>query len=73
MNMFSGGSKAGESGMLVHIVGVITLHTRADETNDIHDHDELHAAAAVLELMPENPVLAEDNYISRWIDGLLDT
>jgi hypothetical protein len=50
---------------------VITLHTRADETNDIHDHDELHAAAAVLELMPENPVLAEDNYISRWIDGLL--
>lgn len=50
---------------------IITLHTRADETNDVHDHDELHAAAAVLEFGSQYPDIFLEQYIARWIDGLL--
>lgn len=51
------------------------LHAAADETTeagtaDAQDHDELHAAGAVLEMLTggePNPA-----YIWRWIDGLAE-
>jgi hypothetical protein len=44
------------------------FHEAADKTNDVHDHDELHAAGAVL---AGDPIWAEtDRYVKRWLDGL---
>lgn len=40
------------------------LHESADEQNDVHDHDERHAAADVLAAGLSTP------YIDRWIAGL---
>lgn len=45
------------------------LHTQADNTNDRHDHDELHAAAAIVGLSAGEPVNLE--YVGRWITGLI--
>lgn len=46
------------------------LHDAADETDDSHDHDELHAAGAVLE---SDPIWAATTpYIARWIAGLVE-
>jgi len=45
------------------------LHRAADQTNDARDHDELHAAGAVVELSRGTGCNLE--YIGRWISGLL--
>lgn len=45
------------------------LHAAADEQTDAADHDELHAAGAVAQMMagqPHNP-----EYIDRWIGELV--
>lgn len=47
------------------------LHQAADRTNDARDHDELHAAGAVVELSRGTGCNLE--YIGRWIGGLLRT
>jgi endoglucanase Acf2 len=46
------------------------LHAAADETNDAHDHDELHAAAVIVG-WPDDDWGAEEQYVRRWIDGLV--
>lgn len=45
------------------------LHASADETNDADEHDELHAAGAIAQMLAGKPHNAE--YVSRWIDGLV--
>jgi hypothetical protein len=42
------------------------LHAAADATNDAADHDELHAAAAIIEGVPGSV------YVTRWIAGLVE-
>lgn len=44
------------------------LHEAADNGNDALDHDELHAAAAVLEMLAGEEY--SPAYINRWVDGL---
>jgi hypothetical protein len=47
------------------------MRRAADQTDDARDHDELHAAAEVLD---GDPVWAYTNqYVKRWIDGLVET
>jgi hypothetical protein len=43
----------------------LDLNKIADQTNEAHDHDELHAAADVVRLGVSSP------YIDRWIAGLI--
>lgn len=45
------------------------LHAAADKTNDAYDHDELHAAGAIVQLSSSEPF--NHQYIGRWIEGLL--
>lgn len=45
------------------------LHKAADASTDAADHDELHAAAAIAELMNGEPFNAE--YVIRWYSGLV--
>lgn len=47
------------------------FHRAADETNDAHDHDELHAAASLLERDYGVGELMLDDYVHRWIIGLM--
>lgn len=47
------------------------FHEAADKTNDAQDHDELHAAGAVLAMMAGMPYDAD--YIHRWIGRLIVT
>lgn len=47
------------------------FHEAADKTNDAQDHDELHAAGAVLAMMTGMPYDVE--YIHRWIGRLVVT
>lgn len=44
------------------------LNEAADRTNDSHDHDELHAAAFVVDQVKRG----ESEYVDRWIAGLFD-
>lgn len=44
------------------------LHEMADYVDDSHDHDELHAAASLIALVPK---WRSKEYIRRWIDELL--
>lgn len=46
------------------------LEIYADECNDSHDHDEGHAAAAVLRTFAHRGIIPGD-YIIRWIEGLI--
>jgi hypothetical protein len=43
----------------------------ADETNDSHDHDELHAAGSIVLMLFTHKIMPP-HYIRRWIEGLLD-
>ncbi len=53
------------------MIAVDMLHDKADKTNDAHDHDELHAAAAVLMMMGGAFMSDKDyEYIQRWLEGL---
>lgn len=45
------------------------LRAAADETDDAHDHDELHAAAVIME---SDPIWAtSEPYVKRWLEGLV--
>lgn len=46
-----------------------SLHERADRTNDAADHDEMHAAGAMVEAWLGLPYNSE--YINRWIAGVV--
>lgn len=47
------------------------LKWKADETNDAHDHDELHAAAEVAFIIAViHPDLRHNAYIARWLEAL---
>jgi hypothetical protein len=45
------------------------FHWAADETNDAHDHDELHAAGAIVGSSAYVD-LFDVEYVARWLDGL---
>jgi hypothetical protein len=49
----------------------LRLHLAADWTNDAADHDELHAAGAVLQLSWGLLAPRDREYIARWIEGLV--
>lgn len=49
----------------------IRFHAAADLTNDPADHDELHAAGALLDLDYGRGELLLNNYVHRWIVGLM--
>ncbi len=44
------------------------FHAAADQTDDAADHDELHAAGAVMD--GDSIWAYSDPYVRRWIDGL---
>jgi gluconate kinase len=46
------------------------LHAAADESNDAADHDELHAAGAVTQMLAGEPYNPE--YVQRWLAGLAE-
>jgi hypothetical protein len=46
------------------------MRVKADETNDRHDHDELHAASMICVLLSRGEYLYYD-YICRWLEGLI--
>lgn len=46
------------------------MQVAADETNDRHDHDELHAASTICLLISRGEYLYYD-YITRWLEGLI--
>ena len=54
-------------------LGAEALHRVADEQNDAADHDEYHAAGAVMSLL-NGAVLTEKevDYIYRWLEGLAE-
>jgi hypothetical protein len=47
----------------------VSFHRAADEANDAHDHDELHAAGAIVG-SPAYVDLYDIEYVARWLDGL---
>jgi len=42
----------------------------ADAANDVSDHDELHAAAAVIWFAQNDVDVLTNDYIRRWLKGL---
>lgn len=47
------------------------LRIKADESNDSHDHDELHAASEVAFIIATiHPDMRNNSYIKRWLEGL---
>lgn len=44
------------------------LHEAADNTNDAHDHDEYHAAAAIAQMLSGEEFNAD--YVIRWFGAL---
>lgn len=55
------------------MLAVDLMHIVADEQDDAQDHDEYHAAGAVMSLL-SGAVLTEkeSDYIFRWLNGLAD-
>jgi hypothetical protein len=45
------------------------FHIYADQTNDAHDHDELHAAGEICEAF-KHVGFSKDSYVQRWLEGL---
>jgi hypothetical protein len=45
------------------------LHQLADQADDAHDHDELHAAGSIVEMGMYRQGMR--GYVSRWVDELL--